>query len=118
MDAVVRHSEWLVPVSSTQALHPAGRSSSRPCDHYSIPCGVLANSSVVNRWLQRTAEGIVTLTLSVVLPWSVSEPPKRPFKKLSCPAHVLLNVGLEMPCAGLPVIGHVTDATGEEDQFV
>ncbi len=44
--------------------------------------------------------------------------PKRPLKKLPSLPHVLLDIGLQMPCSSLPIIRRVADTAGEEDELV
>ena len=43
--------------------------------------------------------------------------PKRLLEKLFRQLHVLFNIRLQMPGSGLPVVGRVADAAGEEDEF-
>ena len=46
------------------------------------------------------------------------QPPKRPLEELPCLCHVLLDIRLEMPRAGFPIVGCIADAAGQEDEFV
>ncbi len=58
------------------------------------------------------------ISTGVIPPFSRSQLPKRPFKELFGEGQMLLNIRLQMPGARLPIVGRITDAAGEEDEFV
>jgi hypothetical protein len=49
---------------------------------------------------------------------SPSHPSKCPFKELLRGGHVLLDIALQLPRSCFPVVGHVADMAGGEDELI
>ena len=51
-------------------------------------------------------------------PISCSQRPERAFEEVLCGGHVLLDIRLQVPGAGLPIVGAIAHVAGEEDELV